>query len=65
VFQKGVETLQHQIACFDMSSIIIKPVQRIMKYPLILNELFKVSWENLLAAAFLQPLFPEYGRRSS
>jgi hypothetical protein len=42
VFQKGLETLRLQIACFDMTSILIKPVQRIMKYPLILNELIKV-----------------------
>ncbi len=39
---KGVETLQSQVACFNMGSILIKPVQRILKYPLILNELIKV-----------------------
>lgn len=43
VFNKGLETLRYQIACFDMGSILIKPVQRILKYPLILNELIKVS----------------------
>ncbi|XP_059488491.1 dynamin-binding protein-like [Neocloeon triangulifer] len=43
LFRKGIETLQMQISCFDMSSIIIKPVQRIMKYPLILNELYKCT----------------------
>ncbi|CAB3363327.1 Hypothetical predicted protein [Cloeon dipterum] len=45
VFRKGIETLQMQVSCFDMSSIIIKPVQRIMKYPLILNELYKSTHE--------------------
>ena len=42
LFNKGLETLRYQFACFDMSSILIKPVQRILKYPLILNELIKV-----------------------
>lgn len=43
IFNRGIEALRHQIACFDMSSILIKPVQRILKYPLILYELIKVS----------------------
>ncbi|KAF7394043.1 hypothetical protein HZH68_010862 [Vespula germanica] len=43
VFNKGTETLRYQIACFDMSSILIKPVQRILKYPLILFELIKCT----------------------
>ncbi|XP_012277640.1 dynamin-binding protein [Orussus abietinus] len=43
IFEKGIETLRHQIACFDMSSILIKPVQRILKYPLMLNELTKCT----------------------
>lgn len=42
LFNKGLETLRLQVACFDMGSILIKPVQRILKYPLILNELIKV-----------------------
>ncbi|GLG97318.1 Protein still life, isoform SIF type 1 [Gryllus bimaculatus] len=46
VFNKGLETLRYQIACFDMSSILIKPVQRILKYPLILNELIKCTSES-------------------
>jgi len=43
LFNKGLETLRYQVACFDMSSILIKPVQRILKYPLILNELIKCT----------------------
>lgn len=43
VFNKGIETLRHQVACFDMSSVLIKPVQRILKYPLILYELVKCT----------------------
>ncbi|KAK2582160.1 hypothetical protein KPH14_004519 [Odynerus spinipes] len=46
VFNKGTETLRYQIACFDMSSILIKPVQRILKYPLILYELIKSTEDN-------------------
>ena len=43
LLQKSVESLQSQVVCFNMGSILIKPVQRILKYPLILNELIKVS----------------------
>lgn len=43
LLQKSVEKLQSQVVCFNMGSILIKPVQRILKYPLILNELIKVS----------------------
>ena len=46
VFNKGIEALRYQIACFDMSSILIKPVQRILKYPLILYELVKCTDDN-------------------
>lgn len=44
IFAKGVETLKMQVTCFDMNSVLIKPVQRILKYPLMLNELLKVSY---------------------
>ncbi|XP_063995287.1 dynamin-binding protein-like [Diachasmimorpha longicaudata] len=43
IFEKGIETLRHQVICFDMSSILIKPVQRILKYPLMLYELVKCT----------------------
>ena len=29
--------------CWDLSSFLIKPVQRVLKYPLLLSELLKVS----------------------
>ena len=43
VLEQGVHALRQQIICFNMGSIIIKPVQRILKYPLILNELIKCT----------------------
>ncbi|CAL7945881.1 unnamed protein product [Xylocopa violacea] len=46
IFNKGIETLRYKVACFDMSSILIKPVQRILKYPLILYELVKCTEDN-------------------
>ena len=42
VLEEGVALLKNQIVCFNMGSVIIKPVQRILKYPLILGELIKV-----------------------
>nr|XP_027204112.1 rho guanine nucleotide exchange factor 38-like isoform X3 [Dermatophagoides pteronyssinus] len=38
--------IQDQTNCFDLSSILIKPVQRILKYPLLLNELIKFTEED-------------------
>jgi len=43
IFIQGVETLRRKTSCFNMGSILIKPVQRILKYPLILNELIKCT----------------------
>lgn len=34
--------------CWDLSSLIIKPVQRITKYPLLIGELLKVCPITLL-----------------
>ena len=39
----GLERIRNDIACFNLESILIKPVQRILKYPLILNELLKTT----------------------
>ncbi|GFT34885.1 dynamin-binding protein [Nephila pilipes] len=41
--QHKVEILKRQTNCFDLPSMLIKPVQRILKYPLLLNELLKVT----------------------
>ena len=45
VLEDGVLTLREEIVCFNMGSVIIKPVQRILKYPLMLNELIKVPFD--------------------
>ena len=44
VLMDGVLMLREEVVCFNMGSIIIKPVQRILKYPLLLNELVKVTY---------------------
>ena len=40
---QGLERIRNDIACFNLESILIKPVQRILKYPLMLNELYKCT----------------------
>lgn len=44
ILEEGILTLKQHIICFNMGSVIIKPVQRMMKYPLMLNELNKVHF---------------------
>lgn len=41
-----VDLMRQQAAIFDLGSVLIKPVQRILKYPLLLNEILKV-WPSL------------------
>ncbi|CAN8010132.1 unnamed protein product [Ixodes pacificus] len=43
--QAGVERMQRETNCFDLPSVLIRPVQRILKYPLLLNELNKSTEE--------------------
>ncbi|XP_064477545.1 dynamin-binding protein-like [Ornithodoros turicata] len=43
--QAGVEQMQRETNCFDLPSVLIKPVQRILKYPLLINELEKSTEE--------------------
>ncbi|XP_054710835.1 rho guanine nucleotide exchange factor 38-like, partial [Uloborus diversus] len=38
-----LEILKMQTNCFDLPAMLIKPVQRILKYPLLLNELLKCT----------------------
>ncbi|KAI0217835.1 Dynamin-binding protein [Lamellibrachia satsuma] len=40
-FGHMLEVMKHQKVFFDLGSILIKPVQRILKYPLLLNQLYK------------------------
>ena len=42
----GISEMKKETNVFDMSSILIKPVQRILKYPLLLRELEKNTPEN-------------------
>ncbi len=41
--QRGLDQMREETNCFDIPSVLIKPVQRILKYPLLLNELFKCT----------------------
>ena len=38
-----IDEMKKQMSVFDLGAVLIKPVQRILKYPLLLNELLKVS----------------------
>lgn len=60
--QAGVERMQRETNCFDLPSVLIRPVQRILKYPLLLNELNKVIQHSVpggrqSAVALCLPLF--------
>ena len=41
-FAAKVEEMRRHTNIFDVEAILIKPVQRILKYPLLLHELLKV-----------------------
>lgn len=41
-FARQVEVMKQQATVFDLGSCLIKPVQRVLKYPLLLNELIQV-----------------------
>lgn len=43
VLQRALEKMRSRTNCFDIQSVLIKPVQRILKYPLLLNELIKCT----------------------
>ena len=43
ILYKGLEKIKAETNCFDVPGILIKPVQRILKYPLLVNELVKCT----------------------
>ncbi|OWF54976.1 dynamin-binding protein-like [Mizuhopecten yessoensis] len=44
-FERMLDILREQSVVFDVGALLIKPVQRILKYPLLLNELIKTTEE--------------------
>ncbi|XP_078366924.1 dynamin-binding protein-like isoform X2 [Oculina patagonica] len=44
-FTKCLDKIREHTRCWDLSSFLIKPVQRVLKYPLLLNELLKYTPE--------------------
>ncbi|KAK2154175.1 hypothetical protein LSH36_275g08005 [Paralvinella palmiformis] len=40
-FNQMIEFMREKMSVFDLGSVLIKPIQRILKYPLLLNELLK------------------------
>lgn len=41
---RKVAEIRLKTNCFDLASMFIKPLQRVLKYPLLLQELLKVGW---------------------
>ena len=48
-----LDKMREQMNVFDLAGVLIKPVQRILKYPLLLNELLKVGLFVLVFFLFL------------
>ena len=44
-FSRQIEIMKQQATVFDLGSCLIKPVRRVLKYPLLLNELIQVQLE--------------------
>lgn len=46
LLQSCLEKIKAETNCFDVPSLLIKPIQRILKYPLLLGELVKYTEES-------------------
>lgn len=53
VLENALEKIKAETNCFDIPSLLIKPVQRILKYPLLLSELVKCEEDNSTARSEL------------
>jgi hypothetical protein len=42
--ENGLNLIKKQINAFDLHSLLLKPIQRVLKYPLLLQELIKVCY---------------------
>jgi len=51
VFQTGVKSLP-QSRSLDLESYLIKPVQRVCKYPLLINDLLKTTYVSRFICCF-------------
>lgn len=65
VFDKAMETLRYQVTCFNVGSVLIKPVQRLLKYPLMLNELIKCTEEQHKDKSYLLEAVKVYTNMAS
>ena len=51
--ERLLDELREKHVVFDLEALLIKPVQRILKYPLLLNELLKVGVPSLLRKSLI------------
>lgn len=45
--ENGLKVIRQSTNAFDLNSLLLKPIQRVLKYPLLLQELIKVEIKTL------------------